>query len=303
MGRIVRFAGGLATGGALIGFPFRPGLQRAAASSGRFLIEGVREDPEGSIKTLVRRVLEESGGLEKIISRGDLVALKPNISWARKPALGATTHPDVLEALVEACFDVGAAKVHIADNTIHDARQCFYLTGAGAVARKTGAKLVYPRASLMRRMKIGGGRLDVWPVFLPLVEADTLINVPVAKQHSLSGLTLGMKNWIGGVGGSRWALHQDIHQSIVDLAQFFEPALTVIDAIRIMTRNGPSGGSSGDVSLRNTLLVSNDPVAADAAAATLFGRQPATLGFIRLGERAGLGSSDPGGLERKRVAL
>ena len=64
--------------------------------------------------------------------------------------------------------------------------------------------------------------MGVWPVFVPLIEADVLINLPVAKHHSLSSLTLGMKNWIGGVAGSRWSLHQDINQSIVDLAHLTE---------------------------------------------------------------------------------
>ena len=95
----------------------------------------------------------------------------------------------------------------------------------------------------MRKMKLHGHRLDVWPVFVPLVEADKVINLPVAKVHVLSSLTLGMKNWIGAVGGRRNALHQDIHLTIVDLAQFFNPTVTLIDATRIMIANGPSGGS------------------------------------------------------------
>ena len=142
-----------------------------------------------------------------------------------------------------------------------------------------------------------------WPVFKPLIEADALINLPVAKHHSLSGLTLGMKNWIGGVGGSRWSLHQDIHKSIVDLAQFFKPAFTLIDAIRIMTRNGPSGGSTADVSIKNTLILSDDPVAADAKAALLFGRRPRQVGFIRLAQKWGLGTYDFQKLNQKKVVL
>ncbi len=96
-------------------------------------------------------------------------------------------------------------------------------------------------------MKLQGHRLDVWPVFLPLVEADKVINLPVAKDHILSSLTLGMKNWFGAIGGRRGSLHGDIHPNIVDLAQFFKPSITLIDAIRIMTRNGPSGGSTSDI--------------------------------------------------------
>ncbi|MBW1998499.1 MAG: DUF362 domain-containing protein, partial [Deltaproteobacteria bacterium] len=271
------------------------GLKRGSASAGTpvkgFLVVGRGEADGYSVKELTRKVFEEAGGIKGFVSKGDVVAVKPNISWARRPQFAATTHPQVLEAVIELCKEAGAARVRIVDNTIHDARRCFALSGAGLVAKKTGADLVFPRSSLMRKMKLQGDRLDVWPVLVPLVEADKLINVPIAKHHSLTSLTLGMKNWIGGVGGSRWALHQDVHQSIVDLARFFNPTLTLIDAIRVLKRNGPSGGSLGDVSLRNTLILSDDPVAADAMAATLFNKNPGSIGFIRLAEKWGLGTS------------
>jgi uncharacterized protein (DUF362 family) len=171
------------------------------------------------------------------------------------------------------------------------------------VAKNTGADLIFPRSTLMRDMKLQGNRLGIWPVFVPLIEADKLINLPVAKHHSLSTLTLGMKNWIGGVGGSRWSLHQDINQSIVDLAHYFKPDLTLIDAIRIMTRNGPSGGSTADVEAKNTLILCNDPVAGDAKAALLFGRKPKDIGFIRLAQKQGLGSHDFQNLNYQKVIV
>ena len=152
-------------------------------------------------------------------------------------------------------------------------------------------------------MGLKGNRLDIWPVFKPLVEADVLINLPVAKHHSLSTLTLGMKNWIGAVGGSRWSLHQDINQSIVDLAHYFKPAVTLIDAIRIMTQNGPSGGRTADVQIKNTLILSDDPVAADARAALLFNRKPKDIGYIRMGQQQGLGTYDFQKLNVQKVVL
>jgi len=254
------------------------GLKRGLASAGTpakgLLVMGRGETDGYSVKELTRRVFQEAGGMGRFVSKGDVVAVKPNISWARRPQFAATTHPEVLEAVIDLCKEAGAAKIRVVDNTIHEARRCFALSGAGLVAKKTGADLVFPRSSLIRRMKLHGNRLDVWPVLVPLVEADKLINLPVAKHHSLTSLTLGMKNWIGGVGGSRWALHQDIHQSVVDLARFFNPTVTLIDAVRVLERNGPSGGSLGDVSLKNTLILSDDPVAADAMAATLFNKNP-----------------------------
>ena len=156
---------------------------------------------------------------------------------------------------------------------------------------------------MMKEMNLHGNRLDVWPVFTPLVEADKVINLPVAKVHGLSDLTLGMKNWIGAVGGRRSALHQDIHQTIVDLAQFFKPHIPLIDATRIMISNGPSGGSPSDVKVVNRLILSNDPVAADARGAFLFNKKPKDVGFIRLGDKWGLGTMDLAQVKQLSVVL
>jgi len=268
-----------------------------------WIVEGIGEQPDYSIKALTRKVFDAAGGMGKFIKKGDVVVLKPNISWAQAPDLAVTTHPQVMEAVIELCQEAGAKKVRIADNTIHDAGRCFEVTGAAAVAEKTGADLVHPRSSMMKKMNLHGHRLDVWPVFTPFVEADKIINMPVAKVHGLSVLTLGMKNWIGGVGGRRSALHQDIHQSIVDLAQFFRPHLTLIDATRILTANGPSGGNIADVKIINRLILSSDPVAADTRAAQLFGKTPEDVGFIQLGNKWGLGSSDLNRLSRQSVTL
>lgn len=268
-----------------------------------FLVEGVGTTPGYEVKALVRKVVDAAGGMKRFVSRDDIVAIKPNLSWARRPELAATTHPEVLEAVVELCQDAGAKKVRIVDHTIHDARRCFALSGAGQIAEKTGADLVFPRQSMMREMRIGGERLDVWPVFTPLVEADRLINLPIAKTHGLSTLTVGMKNWIGGVGGRRYALHQDIHQTIVDLARFFHPTLTLVDAIRILIRNGPSGGSLQDVAVRDTLILSDDPVAADGRAAGLFDLDAASVGAVQLAAQQGLGTAAGTTLNTHKVTL
>lgn len=301
--KLVWLSGGVAIAGT-IAWPFQTPLSAwGGPQKHGFLVEGKGQTTGYSIKDLTGKVFEAAGGIEKFVSKGDVVVIKPNISWARAPRFAATTNPEVLEAVIELCLGAGAKKVRIADNTIHNARRCFAVTGAGMVAKKTGADLIYPRSSLMRDMKIRGHRLDVWPVFVPVREADKVINLPVAKVHVSSQLTLGMKNWIGAVGGRRNALHQDIHQTIVDLARFFKPTITLIDAIRIMVRNGPSGGSESDVAVKNRLILSDDPVAVDARAAGLFGLRPEKIGFIRLGEKQGLGTYDLTRLDQKKVTL
>jgi uncharacterized protein (DUF362 family) len=301
--RLLQISGAL-TASTLSGWPLNSfGEARAQTAQTGFIVEGIGQKEGYSVKELAKRVFDAAGGLNKFISQGDVVVIKPNVSWARRPDLAATTNPELLQGVIELCYESGAKKVRIADNTINDARRCFAITGAGMVAKKTDADLIHPRSSLMKRMKINGERLDVWPVFVPLVEADKVINLPVAKSHSTSILTLGMKNWMGAVGGRRYVLHQAIHQTIVDLAQFFTPTLVLIDATKIMIRNGPSGGSLSDVATKDTLILSTDQVAADAKASMLFGYRPEDIGFIKLGQKWGLGTHDFQKLDQKKVIL
>ena len=301
--RLLQLGGSLGLTGAVGGSLQTPIVANAATENKKFIVEGIGQTKGYSVRALTRKVFESVGGAGRFVSKGDVVVIKPNISWARRPEMAATTNPEVLEAVIELCQEAGAKKVRIADHTINDARRCFALSGATAVAKNTGADLIHPRSSLMKKMSLKGNRLGTWPVFVPLVEADVLINLPVAKHHSLSRLTVGMKNWIGAVGGSRYSLHQDIHQSIVDLAHFFQPTVTLIDAVRIMTRNGPSGGSTSYVTEKNTLILSDDPVAGDARAAMLFNHQPKNLGFIRMAQEQGLGTFDFQKLAQQQVVL
>jgi uncharacterized protein (DUF362 family) len=124
------------------------------------------------------------------------------------------------------------------------------------------------------------------------VDTDRLINMPIVKQHSLSRCTIAMKNFFGLLGGRRNQLHQEIDQSIVDLAAFIRPTLTVVDATRVLVRNGPQGGSLDDVSIQNTVMCATDQVAADARGAEFLGLTADRVGHIVLAQRSGLGMLD-----------
>jgi uncharacterized protein (DUF362 family) len=152
----------------------------------------------------------------------------------------------------------------------------------------------------MRQVDLKGGTLGVWPVLEPFLVATKVINVPIAKHHSLTGVTLGMKNWYGIIGGQRNRLHQRINESLADLTAFVMPALTIIDGYRVLMRNGPTGGSPADVEERKTLIASTDPVAADAYAARMFfDLDPLQLPFLRLGEARHLGKTS---IDQGRIA-
>ncbi|MEW5723130.1 MAG: DUF362 domain-containing protein [Thermodesulfobacteriota bacterium] len=282
----------------------RSTTEAPAADPGRPTYFKLEDAPGGVVKVvareaapaeeLVRRALEPLGGLGRFVSRGDVVAVKANMSWDRPPELAANTNPEVISAVVRLCFEAGAARVRLVDHSINDPRRVYLTCGAEAAAKATGAELVYPDSRHFKEMDLGGRRLGRWKVYTPVLEADKLVNLPVAKSHGLCRVTLGLKSWIGAVGGSRGALHQDIHQSIVDLASYFQPTLVIVDAVRIMLRNGPSGGRPSDVAVKNTVLAGTDQVAVDAATLPLFGLSPEEVGYIPLAEQQGLGRIDPG---------
>ena len=86
--------------------------------------------------------------------------------------------------------------------------------------------------------------------------------MPIAKHHDLVPGTAAMKNFFGIIGGNRSELYYELTQAIVDLAAYFRPTLTIVDATRVLMRHGPGGGSLDDVAVRNSVICATDQVAA-----------------------------------------
>jgi uncharacterized protein (DUF362 family) len=239
---------------------------------------------------LVRAAIAALGGMGRFVKRGETVLVKPNMAWDRAPEQGANTHPDVVAEVVRQCRDAGARRVIVADNPVHDAHRVAERSGIGAAAHAAGGDLVLPGDSGFEWTALGGSVLASWDVLAVLFQADRLVNLPVVKHHSLSRLTCGLKNHMGLIGGSRGRLHQEIHPALVDLLAAFRPTLTVVDATRVMMRNGPTGGRLEDVVALNAVAAGTDPVAGDAWAARQLGLDPADVGHVVLADGRGLGS-------------
>jgi len=240
----------------------------------------------------VKRAVEALGGMGVFIRPGEKVVIKPNVGWNRLPEQAADTNPELVTAVVRMAFAAGASKVWVTDAPVNNADTCFDRSGIRAAVGAAGGTLVMPTANNFREAEIGGELLRVGDVLYPFVEADKVINLPIAKQHSLCGATLSMKNWYGMLGGHRVRLHQDIQKSIVELALMAKPTLSILDATRVLLANGPSGGSVDDVKQLDTIAASVDEVALDAFGATLLGKNPAELGYIAMAEKAMHGQAD-----------
>ena len=272
------------------------------ASAGAYDLVAVKG---GEPEVMFDRAIASLGGMAKFTAKGAKVLVKPNIGWDVPPDRAGNTNPKLVARIIEHCLNAGAKEVSVFDHTCDQWTRCYKNSGIERAVKDAGGKIVsgdsesyYQTVSVPR-----GKRLTEAKVHELLVDADVFINVPVLKHHSSSMLTIGMKNLMGVVW-DRWYWHRnDLHQCIADFASYRKPTLTVIDAYNVMKRNGPRGVSVNDVVPMKTQIVSTDLVAADAAAAKIFGTEPRDIRHIQLAAEMNLGRMDLGGLSINRIKM
>lgn len=242
---------------------------------------------------LVGDAIQALGGMKKFVQPGETVVVKPNIAWDRPPEMAANTHPVVVRRVVELCLEAGAKKVKVLDRTCHDARRTYVNSGIkAAVEAIQDPRAVVEFVDERRFVELnieGAKALKRWSFYQDILEADRFINVPIAKHHSEARLTLALKNMMGAIGGWRGRIHIGLHQNIADMNLILRPDLHILDATRILTQNGPSGGKLEYVQVKNQVIAGTDPVALDAYGSTLFGLQPQDIGHIVKAHELGLG--------------
>jgi uncharacterized protein (DUF362 family) len=294
----IRLAGAAGVGFAIPGsFDLLLGSAQAAAPPDLAVAHG------SSPSAIVRAAIEAMGGMGRFVSKGDVVVVKPNIGFDRVPEQAGCTNPEVVGEVVRLCMDAGAKKVKVFDRSVNDPRRCYVQSGIEPAAKGQGADVSYMDDRRFKEMSVGGRKLLRWPLYRDIIEADKVINVPVAKHHGLATLTMGIKNFMGIMGGNRSRIHQRLDECIVDLSLYLKPTLTVLDAVRVLTANGPQGGNLKDVKKLDTVVVGTDQVAVDAYGATLFGLKGEQLGYVRVGAERGLGRSDLENLAIRKISV
>jgi uncharacterized protein (DUF362 family) len=262
----------------------------------------------GDRVTAVRAAVNLLGGMPRFVKPGQKVIIKPNMSFAGGPEDATDTHPDVVRELVVMCKEAGAERIRVLDHTLRREERC--IEGVKKVCDPMGEDIVQAvsRGRFFKSAAIADGRqMKETEVIREVLEADVLIAAPVAKSHSSAGVSLSMKGMMGliwdrGIMHSRY----DLHESIVDLASLLKPDLVVVDGSRVLSTNGPSG--PGKVLKANTIIASDDMVAADAQAVTMFewyGRKlPArNVKHIRIAHERGLGRMDVDNLRLKQIQV
>lgn len=250
---------------------------------------------------ITKGVLEILGGMKKFVKKDDIVLVKPNIAWEKKPEFAATTNPDVVATIIKEARAAGAKKVKVLDRTCNDARRCYHISGIEEAAKKAGAEVILiEKASQYKEVEIKKGQvLKTATIVKEALECDVFINVPIAKHHGLTKLTLGIKNLMGLLGGKRADLHKDIDKKLADILTVLKPHLTIIDAFRVLIKHGPTGGKKEDVRLVGQVMAGVDIVAVDAYSSgleafkeTLGDIDPDDIDYIKTAAERELGEID-----------
>ena len=244
--------------------------------------------------SITRAAILAVGGIERFVRPGQDVIIKPNICTDyHPPEYAATTNPDVVAEIVRLCLGAGAKRVRVMDTPISSTSDAAYtVSGIAAAVKAAGGEMEVMSPLKYTSVPIPLGKdLTEWKIYRDILETNVLINVPIAKHHSLARLTLGMKNLLGVVDRPN-QIHQNLGQRVAELASVIRPTLTVIDAYRILLDHGPTGGSLNDVKQTNTVIASQDMVSADAYGTTLFGLTAADIAYIKDASALGLGTMD-----------
>ncbi len=246
------------------------------------------------------------GGMKAFVGKGRKVVIKPNIAWDQPPEIPANTNPELIAAIVRHCLAAGAAKVTVFDHTCHNWERSYKTSGIAKAVTDAGGSMApanlvdhyrevgLPKARILKKALIHNEMLD----------CDVFINVPILKHHGGAKLSLCMKNLMGVVWDRRFFHSKGLDQCIADMCFApRKPDLNIIDAYRILRKNGPQGRAEEDGEIAKYQMLGTDMVALDAAAARLFGMKPEDLGFVKFAAEMGAGEGDLAKVKIKRITL
>lgn len=259
----------------------------------------------GNPDAMFDKAIASMGGMKNFVKKGQTVCVKPNIGWDSTPELAANTNPLLVKQIIKHCYEAGAKEVYVFDHTCDNWNRCYKNSGIESAVNDAGGKIVSGASEgYYQNISVKSGKiLRDAKVHEILLSADVLINVPVLKHHGGGRITVGMKNMMGVVWDRGYWHRNDLHQCIADFSTYCKPALVVVDAYNVMLQNGPRGGSQADLENMKSLLLSTDIVAADSAAAKLFGMDPQDIPYIKYADELKIGSMDLSRLKINRIKM
>ena len=252
----------------------------------------------GEPDAMFKKAMSLMGGMEQFIKKGQTVVVKPNIGFPRKPEVGATTNPQLVKTIIESCYSAGAKKVYVFDNVVMptsaNSQNCYTISGIEDAAKSAGGIIIPVDDFGYKEVSIPGAKtLKTVEIHRLILDSDVFINVPVLKHHGSTHLSIAMKNLMGIVK-NRMEYHlTGLDQCIADFCLYKKPDLNIVDAYRVLMSHGPGGprdGTTPNVELKKTLLMSRDIVAVDAAATKIFGKNPEDIEYIKIAHQQKTGN-------------
>jgi uncharacterized protein (DUF362 family) len=244
------------------------------------------------------------------VKKGQTVVIKPNIGWDKTPDLAANTNPELVGAMVRHCYAAGAKRVEIFDHTCNQWDRCYADSGIKRAVESAGGIMIPANdQSFYRMVSVPQGvKLRQTAIHKSLLDCDVWFNMPILKNHGGAKMTISMKNYMGIVWDREYFHKTDLQQCIADVCTYSKrPALNIVDAYRIMFKNGPQGKSLADTVLLKTLIVSPNIIAADAASIKFFNQVQSMdineVGHIAKGQALHLGTDDLSKLRIERIKL
>ena len=296
--------------GAGIGFSgLLGGPNRIFAGDTKGVLPDLVAVKNGEPEMMFKKGIEAMGGIKQFVKKGQTVVVKPNIGFDKPPEIGATTNPSLVKTIVEHCLHAGAKKVYVFDNVAASsygvAKECYENSGIADSAKKGGASVIqadhekyYHDVSIKGAALLGNTKVHEL-----ILESDVFINVPILKNHRHAHITNAMKNLMGIVW-DRMSYHfTGLDQCIAEFCLHKTPDLNVVDAYRVMMRNGPRGRNRDDVVMKKTLSISKDIVAADAAGARIYGVDPESIPYIKMGHDLKIGNMNLNELKISRLVM
>jgi uncharacterized protein (DUF362 family)/Pyruvate/2-oxoacid:ferredoxin oxidoreductase delta subunit len=247
---------------------------------------------ESLVLSGLRRSIDLIGGISTFVKRGNRVLLKPNLLYGKSPEKAVTTHPSILRGMIQIVREAGGIPSIGDSPAVGSLTKTAEKAGIKAVADEMKCPLVeFDKPVLPPR---GGGKIfKQLEIDQTVLDADVIINLPKFKTHSLTLLTLGVKNLFGCIPGPRKALwhlkagedRKTFAQILVDIYQIIQPSLTILDGIMGMEGNGPNGGRPIPLGL---ILASGNSLSLDQVACDLLGISRESLLTTRVAFEQGM---------------
>ncbi len=269
------------------------------------------KESEKEIEALVRDAVEIAGGWP--VKPGDVVLIKPNLvasiffllyhgKTSEEDFQACLTDPRIVRALAIMAKESGAKRIIIGEGpAAGDGWAGYMQSGYLAMVEdleKEGIKveLIDFTHEPYTWEKSRGLANPEYAVPKVVTEATRIINVPTLKTHSMTGVTVSLKNVAVGFMSGRvygffkyGAPHQKLPEWITDIASMFRIDYTVVDGIWGMEGNGPLSGDPIEMDL---IIAGADPVAVDAVSTAIMGFNPKNIGHITMAAKHGLGVAD-----------